>query len=89
MACAFRYSLRAQLTGLANEFVDGLAARLPCDCGWIVPAAMEHLPALLLARVDGKSPAEYLDAEMRSRTVTLALDLMNRPPASASEVFLR
>ncbi len=80
---------RAQLAGLAGAFLDGLAARLPAECGWIVPAALEHLPALLLARVEGKSPAEYLDAGMRKRAAALAVDLMTRPPASLEEVFQR
>jgi Phosphotransferase enzyme family len=85
----------AQLAGLADAFIDGfdglggLSARLPADCDWIVPAALEHLPALLLARVEGKSPAEYLDSEMRDRAAVLALDLMNHPAASVGEVFLR
>jgi hypothetical protein len=39
--------------------------------------------------VEGKSPAEYLDAGMRVRAAALALDLMNHPPASVGEVFLR
>jgi 5-methylthioribose kinase len=80
---------RTQLAGLADSFVEGLASRLTADCGWILPAALEHLPALLLARVEGKSPAEYLDGGMRQRAAALALDLMNCPAASVGEVFLR
>lgn len=80
---------RAALAGLAQAFLEGLVAELPSDAGWIVPAAMEHLPALLLARVDGKSPAEYLDAGMRERASTLALELMRHPAASTEEIFTR
>jgi len=80
---------RVQLAALADAFAEGLATHIPPDCGWILPAALEHLPALLLARVEGKSPAEYLDAGMRERSAALALDLMSRPPASVGEVFLR
>jgi hypothetical protein len=78
---------QAALAGLASAFLDGLAARLPPDGDWIVPAALEHLPALLLARVEGKSPAEYLDETMRRKAGACALDMMRDPPASAAEVF--
>lgn len=80
---------RAALADLAQAFLEGLAGELPPDAAWIAPAALEHLPALLLARVDGKSPAEYLDAGMRQQAATLALDLMRNPPASAGELFTR
>ena len=52
---------RVALKGLARAFIDAL------DTEWVVTAALEHLPALLLARVEGKSPAEYLDAAMQSQ----------------------
>lgn len=80
---------RAALAELAHEFMDGLVSGLPSDAAWLVPATLEHLPALLLARVDGKSPAEYLDAAMQEHAVSLALGLMRNPPASTGEVFTR
>ena len=80
---------RAGMAELAKAFVDGLSANIPRDADWIVPAALEHLPALLLARVDGKSPAEYLDAGMRKRAAALAVDLMRHPVNYAGEVFSR
>ena len=64
-------------------------AELPGDAEWVRPAALEHLPALLLARVDGKSPAEYLDTGMRERARNLAKDLMKHPAGSVGEVFER
>ncbi len=80
---------RKTLADLAQEFIEGFAGQLPADGRWIVPAGLNHLPALLLARVDGKSPAEYLDAEMRQRTRTLALDLMDHPAETIEEAFTR
>jgi 5-methylthioribose kinase len=74
---------RVALKGLARAFIDGLRTE------WAAEAALGHLPALLLARVEGKSPAEYLDAAMRRRARALALDLMRRPAESAEEVFER
>lgn len=74
---------RAELGGLAGAFVNALAMEE------VMEGALEHLPALLLARVEGKSPAEYFDATMRRRAKTIALDLMQRPAESIEEVFER
>lgn len=74
---------------LAGTFLAALASALPPDAASIVPAAFEHLPALLLARVYGKSPAEYLDAAMRERAAALALHLMQKPAGSFEEVLAR
>ena len=80
---------RAALASLAQAFIEGLGGRLPPDGLWIVPAGLEHLAALLLARVDGKSPAEYLDDGMRERARSLALSLMRHPAGSLEEIFTR
>jgi hypothetical protein len=50
-------------------------------------ATLEHLPALLLARVDGKSPAEYLDEASRRQARAKARDMMVHPPESVEAVF--
>ncbi len=44
------------------------------------------LPALTLARVDGKSPAEYLDNKVRDRVRSAALRLLNTPCAGLADV---
>jgi len=44
------------------------------------------LPALTLARVDGKSPAEYLDDKARDRIRSAALRLLNTPCAGLADV---
>lgn len=80
---------RAALAELARVFLESLTAHLPPGGGWILNAGLEHLPALLLARVSGKSPAEYLDSAMRDRAASLALDLMHNPPTDIDEVFAR
>ena len=43
------------------------------------------LPALMLARVDGKSPVEYLSAQDRDFVRNTASDLLVRPAATLSE----
>ncbi len=80
---------KVALVGLAEAFLDGLRQHLPVRGAWISAAGLEHLPALLLARVDGKSPAEYLDATMRQRAKQLALGLIRCPAQSTEELFTR
>ena len=47
------------------------------------------LPCLLLARVDGKSPVEYLDEPTRAQVRAHALDLLRQQPASLGEIIDR
>jgi 5-methylthioribose kinase len=79
----------AALAGLVRVLTDAVVAGLPAGAHWVCEAALEHLPALLLARVDGKSPAEYLDSGMRGRARALALSLIANPPTSVKEIFER
>jgi hypothetical protein len=39
-----------------------------------------HVGCLVLARVDGKSPAEYLDEPARTRARMLGRSLLSSPP---------
>ncbi len=80
---------RVALANLAGAFVESCDSQLPLDAKWVMGAGLEHLPALLLARVEGKSPAEYFNAAMRERASALAIDLMQRPARSVAEVFAR
>jgi 5-methylthioribose kinase len=57
----------------ARPLIDGLEAR-----------AARHTLGCLLARVDGKSPLEYLDEPARARQRAAALSLMARPPKTIS-----
>jgi 5-methylthioribose kinase len=80
---------RIGISVLARNFLDALSSAIPAGGEWILNAAFEHLPALLLARVRGKSPAEYFDGPMRQRAKVLALDLMSKPANSVEELFSR
>jgi aminoglycoside phosphotransferase (APT) family kinase protein len=60
---------------LAKVRLDGVEQR-----------AATLLPALLLARVDGKSPVEYLDADARERVRRAALGLLRSAPATLGKV---
>jgi 5-methylthioribose kinase len=71
--------------GFWGKFIAGVPRE-----GWIEPATLQHLGWLMLARVDGKSPAEYLrDAEIRDRVRRFARELIVAPPDSVAEVFER
>lgn len=80
---------RRELQELARVFLDAFEQSRPAAGKWIVSAAAEHLPALLLARVDGKSPAEYLDDAMRTKARQTALNAMDSPLESPLEIFER
>jgi streptomycin 6-kinase len=80
---------KRELVRLAEIFSESLSNHLTPEGRWIPGAALEHLPALMLARVDGKSPVEYLDQSGRERVRALALELMRNPADSIEEVFAR
>lgn len=59
---------------------------------WEAAAALEArvaalVPALMLARVDGKSPVEYLSPEAQARVRRIALPLIAAPPADLSALI--
>ena len=76
---AYLGSLRALVAAYAEktswEPWEGLARR-----------AFSLAPALILARVDGRSPAEYLDAGMRRRVRAAARALVAAPPADFEDL---
>lgn len=53
----------------------------------LVPRAIRHTMACLLARVDGKSPVEYLDETERSIVRELALEAIQGRPRSWPELL--
>ena len=71
---------------------DALAAAYLAGVRWEPPGALEAraarlLPALFLARVDGKSPVEYITAEAeRDRVRRVARPLVAAPPAGLATV---
>jgi aminoglycoside phosphotransferase (APT) family kinase protein len=66
---------------------DALAGSYLGKIDWEPPAAVEErtatlLPGLLLARVDGKSPVEYLDASGQDFVRRTARGLLSSPPTT-------
>ncbi|MDE3195497.1 MAG: phosphotransferase, partial [Acidobacteriota bacterium] len=80
---------RTGFEGLARVFLEALAAELGDDADGVIASAFEHLPALLLARADGKSPAEYLDEAGRERARAVSRSLMTRRAGAVEDVFGR
>jgi hypothetical protein len=57
------------------------------EVGW--DGVEDHLGCLHLARVDGKSPAGYLEEEVRGRVRIFAKQLIAHPPSGPRELFER
>jgi tRNA A-37 threonylcarbamoyl transferase component Bud32 len=85
----FRDSSDNFLLGVA-ELWDGYRPHV-CweDSSTLEKRICELLPALLLARVDGKSPVEYLDEENRDRVRSFAIAVLTDPPASLAQFKVR
>ena len=71
----------------AARFWQTYLAGVPRE-DWIEPATLQHLGWLMLARVDGKSPAEYIRGPaLIDRVRRFARQLIAAPPTSTGEVF--
>jgi fructosamine-3-kinase len=72
---------------LARLFFTWTAALLPPDaCGYFERATARHLAFLMLARVDGKSPVEYItDEAARNRIRSTAKTLIARRAAKLED----
>ncbi|MHC5264324.1 phosphotransferase family protein [Streptomyces sp. UC4497] len=66
-----------------NALLDETRSTVPLDPAQLV----RQTACLVLARVDGKSPAAYLDEEKRRRARTLGRDLLQHPPALATDAW--
>ena len=74
---------------LARVFWNTLVSEMP-DAPWFERATLEHLAGLLLARMDGKSPAEYIrDPELKDRIRRFGRDLIRDVPKTIDEVWER
>lgn len=81
---------RAAATRLMEAF-ERLTAAYREGVSWESPAALEErtarlVAALMLARVDGKSPVEYLTAADQNLVREVALPLIGMPPRSLEEM---
>jgi 5-methylthioribose kinase len=78
-AGAYADAARAFLAGL-DTALDGAVALDPAQL-------VRQVGCLLLARVDGKSPADYLTGPERTRTRDLARRLLTAPPTAVIDAW--
>ena len=78
-----RPALAASYLRLARTAFCWTIAMLPPPAlAWYEAASVRHLAFLMLARIDGKSPAEYLDGRQRTAVRSLALALIDAEPGN-------
>lgn len=81
-------TLQAGLLGQAEAFAAAWLSHLPAA---LRPQLEAHvaalLPCLMLARVDGKSPVEYLSPASQARVRELSLPLISQPVSDLGRVF--
>jgi len=74
----------------AEQFWSVLAAEVAPGMNWLEASSIRQLAGLLLARIDGKSPAEYIRGETMKEAIRgFAKQLIHEPPGSVAEVFGR
>jgi 5-methylthioribose kinase len=75
---------------LADVFWRTLLDGFPAEAAGFEERTIRHLGGLLLARIDGKSPAEYIrDAGARDEIRSFARRLILNPPPTVQESFRR
>lgn len=82
---------RADFAAGANAFWSAYAAKI-AGLGWASPLearAVRHSLACVLARVEGRSPLEYLTVDQRLRQSDTALRLMGAVPATMPALIER
>ncbi|HXA04977.1 MAG TPA: phosphotransferase [Bryobacteraceae bacterium] len=84
----YRPEWSAQFARLAGKFWEVYRAGLPPGGDWIEAATLSHLGCLLLARIDGKSPAEYItEPALQEKVRQFARRLIASPPTRVTDVF--
>lgn len=78
----------AKYEAAAQHFWVTLNAHIPPPTDWFQPAIIEHLGALLLSRIDGKSPAEYIqDPTLKAQIRARARSLILTPPLRIADIW--
>jgi 5-methylthioribose kinase len=81
---------RRRFVDLSLRFWDAYLERIGTGPGrpeGLVPRAIDHAAACLLARVDGKSPVEYLDPARQELARRLALEALQTRPRTWDEML--
>ncbi len=79
-----RHELSASFEALVRSYFE----QVTWEPGWkLEQRAAQLLPALMLARVDGKSPVEYLTEDSRTLVRAVAVPLLQQAPAALADVL--
>ena len=78
----------SRLESSAARFWEAYAAAVPEDLLPEIPYLLGHIGALMVARVDGKSPVEYLTRGEQDRVRELGSRLLLDPPGSLGDALL-
>jgi 5-methylthioribose kinase len=71
------------VTGFWDAYVGGIAGMPPPDVSYV----LGHVGCLMVARVDGKSPAEYLSGDEREAARAAGSQLLVEPPGSLADAL--
>jgi 5-methylthioribose kinase len=86
----YRPRWAALYAALGRRFLEVVLSALPAGADSFEAAACRHLGCLLLARIDGKSPAEYIREEaLRERIRRFAREIILEPPSTIASIFER
>jgi Ser/Thr protein kinase RdoA (MazF antagonist) len=87
LKAAHRPALAPQFAAAFRAFCDGYAPHVAWEPWPDLEARIATLlPGLSLARVDGKSPVEYLDENARGQVRTASIALLDERPASLEAI---
>jgi 5-methylthioribose kinase len=75
------------LLGCAQAFWHGLTSLYGAGADAFFEDTREHLGGLMLARVDGKSPAEYLTASGQEQARRAALAIWSQKPSTMEDLW--
>ncbi len=84
-----RPELARELDACGLEFADAYTAGVPPEARPPWDYVLGHVACLVLARVKGKSPAEYLTGAEQARAWRLGTDLLEARPRSLPELYRR
>jgi 5-methylthioribose kinase len=87
----YQPALRKEREQVARAFFDAVRATLPAQAAsFLEIVTLRHLGCLMLARIDGKSPVEYLPEEsIQNQVRVIAKDLILRCPETLEECLER
>ncbi|MCA9040180.1 MAG: phosphotransferase [Planctomycetaceae bacterium] len=81
---------KAYTQHLASESIDHQTHTFQMDLEGLNHRTLHHLAACMLARIDGKSPVDYITEEaIKEQVRSFALSLIHNPPVSVPKSFSR